>query len=331
MLGGRLKNFKQKKPRLYAFSHECEDHTKSKVAARGNFFERDGKMMFHCYHCSTSSLFSTFLNRTDPTLYKEYRLEIFRENKTNHVQQESVIAAPAVVESKLENKSSVVDSDVIMLSDLPIKHPVLEYVKSRMIPEEFYTRIGVVSNFYKFAGKYDESLAKINTPHPRLLFPFYDSDGSIICYSGRSFGNEKPKYVNVMVDKSKPKVYGLWRINKNKDIIAVEGQIDSLFLDNAIAIGSANYTSSYLQEMKDRVIILPDSDWKRNRQVYKSLLSAVELGFRVSIIPDSVKWKDVNDMIVKGGLKKEKIMEMVTSNVVSGVKAKFELNHRKKF
>jgi hypothetical protein len=334
LLGGRLPNFKQKRGNVFAFSHSCEDASKGRVKARANFYQVDDAMMFHCYHCSSSSLFSNFLRSEDPSLYQEYRMETFKESKgglgTGAIfkKQDPTPTVP------IQKKSEVIDSSLIPITSLDTKSGVMAYINSRRIPEEYHQHLFVAKDFYSFASKYDEiftSISKVNRPHPRLVFPFLDQDGSVICYSGRSFGDEQPKYVTVMVDKNRPKIYGLWKLDINKDIIAVEGQIDSLFLDNAIAVNGADYGLPFLTEHRDRIIVVPDSDWKRNRQVYKSLETVIDSGFRVALLPESVPWKDINDCVVKGGLSRHKLMELIRSNVTSGLRAKLELSHRKKF
>lgn len=327
LLGGRLPNFKQKRGNVFAFSHSCEDFSRSRVQTRGNFYQFNDSMMFHCYNCSQSSLFSKFLKSEDPSLYQEYRMEIFKETKGGLHSSAPIFSSQPVI----EKKNVHLDDELVMLNELPPTSSVMKYVNSRCIPRDSWGEIGVVKNFYKFASKYDEVFKKLNSPHPRLVFPFFDTDGSVICYSGRSFGKEQPKYVTVMVDKARPKIYGLWKVDTSRDILAVEGQIDSLFLDNCIAVNGADYNLPFLMENKDKIIVVPDSDWKRNEHIYNSLDGIIDAGFRVSLMPESIPWKDINDCIVKGKLSKEKVMEIIMQNVVSGLRAKLEINHRKKF
>lgn len=327
LLGGRLPNFKQKRGNVFAFSHSCEDFGRSRVQTRGNFYQMDDQMMFHCYHCSASSSFGKFLKQEDPNLYQEYRMETFKETKGGTQTNKPLFTALI----KPEPKHVDLDQDLIPITKLPETSSVIQYVMSRKIPKESWPDISIAKNFYKFAAKYDEVFEKLNSPHPRLVFPFFDSDGSIICYSGRSFGKEQPKYVTVMVDKSRPKIYGLWKLDMNRDILAVEGQIDSLFLDNCIAVNGGDFSLPFLEQNKSKIIVIPDSDWKRNKQVYGSLEKIIDEGFRVSLMPESIPWKDINDCIVKGNLSKQKVMEIIMQNVTSGLKAKLEISHRKKF
>ncbi len=333
LLSSRLPNFRQKKDEVFAFSHDCEDFSKSRVQRRGNFFKFNDKLMFHCYHCSSSSSFYSFLQYTDPGLFSQYRMELFKESsghkaeKISHLFPKTETPVTEIIKPKQEN--SVLDKSIIMLPDLPKSSPVWGYIKSRCIPEEYYDKIGVVADFYKFAEKYDSVFGGLNKTHPRLVFPFYDVDGSVICYSCRSFGKENPKYITLMVDKSRPKLYGLWKIDTARDIYVVEGQIDSMFIDNCIAINGSDYDQEFLIKHKDKIIVIPDSDWKRNKHIFKSLQNVIDKGFRVSLLPESLPYKDINDCVIHG-VKPEKLMGIVKSNITSGVKARVETTMRRK-
>lgn len=327
LLGGRLRNFKQKRGSVFAFQHNCESQDSRKT--RGNIFQADGNMMFHCYHCSSSSSFSNFLRSEDPNLHAEYRMEVFKEN-VGISSKPLFTSKPATTPVETKKLYSI-DPDIIMLDRLPENSGVIDYVRRRCIPESTWQTIGVVSDFYKFASKYDTIFGGLNKPQPRLVFPFLDVDGSVICYSARAFGSEHPKYATVMVDRTRPKIYGLHKLDISYDIFAVEGQIDSLFLDNSIAVNGGDFSHPFLVQNIDKIIIVPDSDWKRNRQVYKALEDTIQRGFRVALFPDSIPWKDINDCVVKGGLTPQKIMNIIRENVFSGLAAKTEIGFRKKF
>ena len=64
--------------------------------------------------------------------------------------------------------------------------------------------------------------------HPRLLIPFRNEKGEIFAYQGRAFGNEQPKYITIKLDEDADKIYGLDRVDKDKEIYVVEGPIDSM-------------------------------------------------------------------------------------------------------
>ncbi len=114
------------------------------------------------------------------------------------------------------------------------------------------------------------------------------------------------------------------RVDVSKPIIAVEGQIDSLFLDNAVAVGSANYNLDYINGNRDQVIIVPDNDFRRNRQVCEQLKSAVMRGAAVSLLP--AHWsKDINDIVKRDKVSKSDLMRQILGNKRRGAEALLEL------
>ena len=67
-------------------------------------------------------------------------------------------------------------------------------------------------------------------------------DGEVFAYQGRAFGSEQPKYITIKLDDNADKIYGLDRVDKTKTIFVVEGPIDSMFLDNCIAVAGADFS-----------------------------------------------------------------------------------------
>lgn len=327
-LSGRLKNFKQVKAHHYKFSHSCEDDKFGRLKARAYLFPAGDGLNVYCHHCGLSKTLGSFMREVDPNLFQEYRLETFKESHSPSAEKISSIL-PIVEEE--DPPPSVEEDSIVYLDSLPVDHPVLRYVEGRKIPKEFYSKIGVVYNFNRFAGKYVESFRTKKKKYPRLVFPFFKKDGSVSMYACRAFGQEQPKYIKLTVDEKADHIYGLWRIDESKDIFALEGQIDSLFLENAISVGSADYGSEWIRKHRDKVVIVPDSDYKRNPQVYKSLDNAVRSGFRIALLPETIPWKDINDCVVKGNMSSKFLQETLISNIVQGPKAMLELSFRKKF
>lgn len=327
ILSARLAKFKQIKPQVYKFQHSCEDPSHPKQ--RGYIFPAGDGLNVYCHHCGMSHKLGKFIQLTDPNLYQEYNLETFK-NRCAPTEKINIVFESQDLPDK-GNELQTLDSDIKWVSELSPTHPAREYVSKRMIPEKFFNKIGIVRDFNKFAAKYEDSFKEKTKVYPRLIFPFYDKDNKVYRYSCRAFGNEKPKYIKLIVDPSAAGIYGLWRIDEEKDIFVVEGQIDSLFLDNAIAVGSADYSSKYIQEHRDKLIIVPDSDYKRNPQVYQSLVRAVESGLRVALLPESIPWKDINDCVVKGNINSRDLQDILRNNISSGLSAKLELSYRKRF
>lgn len=326
LLGARLLNFKEKKPDLFTFSHTCEDRSHSKVKARGYIYRQENSLYVKCHHCSLSHKLSTFLQQECPTLADEYRLEMYKEKVnsgqlTPRVPERKEIIIPKV------SLDSVLDG-LIALSTLPKSHPAVLYAKKRAIPEEHYKSIFFCPKFFKYAVKYKDSFAKMKEDYPRLVFPYFDANGRVYALTARAFGNEEPKYIFLSIDERKENIYGIWRIDASKPIIAVEGQIDSLCVDNAIAVGGADYNSALLRSLQSTLIIVPDNDFIRNKQVADSVMKAIKAGYAVSLFPASFKYKDINEATKK--MTKQEIQTIILDNVKRGAEAELELIFRRK-
>ena len=159
--------------------------------------------------------------------------------------------------------------------------------------------------------------------HPRLLIPFRNEKGEVFAYQGRAFGKEQPKYITIRLDDDTTKIFGLDRIDDTKQVYAVEGPIDSLFLDNCIAVGGAD-----LAKLENDVVIIFDNE-PRNKEICKQMDSCIGFGKRIVIWPDSMKHKDINDMIMAGYVK-EQIQEIIDDNIFSGASAKLRFSEWKK-
>ena len=131
------------------------------------------------------------------------------------------------------------------------------------------------------------------------------------------------RYITIILDESKPKLYGLDSVNYDKPIFIVEGPFDSLFLDNSIAmagsavnirsLGWSNYIWVYDNE-------------PRNRQIIDRISAAIDRGDKVVIFPDHIVEKDINDMVLAG----HNVNSLVQSNTYSGLEAKLKLTKWKK-
>lgn len=250
-----------------------------------------------------------------------YKEKVNSGQLTPRVDERKEIIIPKV------SLDSVLDG-LIALSTLPKSHPAVLYAKKRAIPEEHYKSIFFCPKFFKYAVKYKDSFAKMKEDYPRLVFPYFDANGRVYALTARAFGNEEPKYIFLSIDERKENIYGIWRIDASKPIIAVEGQIDSLCVDNAIAVGGADYNSALLRSLQSNLIIVPDNDFIRNKQVADSVMKAIKAGYAVSLFPASFKYKDINEATKK--MTKQEIQTIILDNVKRGAEAELELIFRRK-
>lgn len=327
ILGAKLLNFKQLKTNLYLFSHDCEDKSKSRVRARAYIYLKGHSLMVKCHHCGMSHRLPTFMKQVAPSLLEEYDMEMFKEKSMM-----GLIRTPVPV---MNQPKPAPRDDVLVglksLKELPPSHPAVLYSERRAIPRKYFKEIFFVPKFNSFASKIEPRFLNIpkDKEHPRLLFPYFDEQGKVFALAARAFGKEEPKYISLTLDQTKDRIYGMWRIDTSKTIYAVEGQIDSLCIDNAIAVGGADYGASLLQVHKDKLVIVPDNDFVRNKQVADSLYKAIKGGFSVALFPDTFKYKDLNEA-AKKNFDSAELQRIIDSNVKRGAEAELELIFRRK-
>tara|TARA_B110000967_G_scaffold203456_1_gene244151 strand:+ start:166 stop:951 length:786 start_codon:yes stop_codon:yes gene_type:complete len=202
------------------------------------------------------------------------------------------------------------------IKDLPKEHPARRIVEKRRLPPESLSDLYLCESFFKFTNSIiPKKFPSLDGDHPRLLIPFRDENGEVFAYQGRAFGNEQPKYITIKIDADRDKIFGLDKVDRSKPIYVVEGPLDSLFLDNCIAVAGADFSN-----MEGDLTVIYDNE-PRNKEINKQIEKTINQGKSVCMWPDNMKCKDINDMIIDG-YSKEQIQEIITNNTFSGVAAK---------
>ena len=118
LLSIRLEKFKQKKDYLWNFRCPvCGDSQRFKNKARGFVFQIKGKLVYKCHNCSVGMSLPNLIETIDPILYKEYRLEKFKE--TNPHQKVDMRKVKKIVSQKPTFKKDIL-SDITPLNKLNI-------------------------------------------------------------------------------------------------------------------------------------------------------------------------------------------------------------------
>jgi len=126
-----------------------------------------------------------------------------------------------------------------------------------------------------------------------------------------------------MLDDNRTKVYGLDRVDFNKTVYITEGPIDSLFIDNAIAMAGADIDWKLL---KDREAVFVFDNEQRNPEIIKRMSNAIDRGYEIVIWPTHLVEKDLNDMAMSG----QDVQSLVEFNTYSGLEAHVKLSEWKK-
>lgn len=311
-LSSRLKNFKDKGNGVFEFSHSCESAASRK--RRGYFYKKGSGYNFFCHNCQESTKFFKFLQHTDTMLYKEYQLEVFKDSMTTSTKKQEEI-----VEKKEEvSKTLSVVTGLVPYRDLPETHPAWKYVLDRKIPESMYSDIYFCRDFYPWAAKFNKQFEKVTTKEPRLVIPYRTRTGEVFAFTCRAYGKSERKYIEIKLDPEIELIYGLDRLNTAKTIYCLEGPIDSMFVPNSIAVGGASYSGDFFNKYKHNIVIVPDNDWKRNKDVANQIEKMAKNGFKVALLPDTWTAKDINKAVQDGGYTSEEIVKIIDQSVKQG-------------
>ena len=331
LMSSRLPLFKVKSTRPYKINFRCVicgDSQKKASLTRGWLTEgRTGGLRFKCFNCNAqvgkSNSFYDFLQMQDPILFKDYVTERYMNDaktvKTDDVPEE-IKKAPVFDNSPLKK--------IKKLSQLAPDHPVKQYVQSRQIPSDKHYLLYYAPKFKTWIntilpGKFDMTFpnGKPKRDEPRLILPFFDENGNLFGVSARGFDPDGLRYITIMFDESKPKIFGLSTVDWDKPYFVVEGAIDSLFLPNAIAMAGADGNMGGLSHTENATIVYDNEP--RNAEIHKAMERLIRAGQRVCVWPSWVKEKDINAMVLDG---MSDIPKIIADNSYKGLTASLYLN-----
>lgn len=324
LLSHRVRNFKQKKDYLWNFSCPiCGDSQKNKTKARGYVFQKQQKFFYSCHNCGVGLTLGNLIKHIDPELYKEYALEKYKEGNgigaTNLKAPAFDVPTPKF--GKLEKAKIFERAEWI--NKLPKGHFCLAYVNGRKLPEKFHDKLLYTDNFKAFCDATIPDHGKEDLPSDqRLVIPFYDEYNNLIGVAGRALvtADHKLRYIKIKANEALKKlVYGLDRIDTTRTVKIVEGELDSIFLDNCIASGDSSLVQTAENISAENKILIFDNE-PRNKEIVKLMKDAIDLGHNVVIWPNTIEQKDINDM-VKAGISPDEIESIISNNTFCGLQA----------
>lgn len=327
-VSGRLSLFTQKKDDLYNFRCPfCGDSQKHKTKARGYIYRKKDDYFYMCHNCSISTSFYNFLDKVDSAKTKEYALERY---KINSFGKNTNVSKEKVSEHELESSAPVFKKrlDIPTIESLPEEHYAKTYVNERQIPKQFFSELYYSEDFKGFVDSLGIEKDGLIENDPRLIIPFYNQQKKLIAIQGRALGNSKLRYITLKMSDDENKFFGLDRIDPDKMIRVVEGPIDSMFIENAIATADSNLPSVTKIFDKSKVVLIYDNE-PRNKEIVKQMEKAIEEHYNVLIWPEMVEAKDINDMILEGFSPFE-IEDIIEKHTFVNLRAKMEFVNWKK-
>lgn len=326
-LGSYLRNFKQKSQYLWNSSCPvCGDSKSKSSKARLYIYRQQTGLFCKCHKCSYSTNIGNLIKYIDATLYSEYVLERYKGNAKPHNDHRKIEEAiPLLKTIKLDLLEDDILSKLKRIDKLAETHAAVKYVIKRKIPREFWNLLYYTPKFYKYVNENIKfQFPSLGGDHPRLVIPFFNEFGKCFALQGRAFGKEIPKYYTIKIDDIQEKIYGLERIDYSKPILITEGPIDSLFLPNALSVSGSSFDSPTIKKILTNATIVSDNE-PRHKDIVKIIEKNINLGYSVCMFPETIKEKDINEMI-QSGLTSEEIFEIISNNTFSGIEAKLKLS-----
>ena len=319
LVSSRLEKFKQVRNGVYTFRCPyCGDSEKYRNKTRGYFFAKKSGLVFKCHNCGVGRSFANFLKDNANDLHDEYVMERYKSGLTGKGRN---VADPKFDFEKPKFVKS--QTDLPRVSELNNDHPAKGYLLGRGIPESKFSDLYYAENFCQWTNDQKPTFTNVKKDHPRIIIPFIDTDGKWFGYQGRSLDfNDKMRYITIMLDEDRPKIYGLSTVNQDTTVYITEGPFDSLFVENGVAMCGADVdVSNYNWD----VVYIFDNE-PRNKQICDRISNTIDRGDKVVIWPRNLKQKDLNDMVLAG----HDIRNLVECSIYQGLEAKVKFTEWKR-
>lgn len=324
---------------LHCKCHICGDSKKRNTASRLNAQNYDGTWFVKCYNCGYSGNWMSYLRDYHPSLYEECMKEIKFGNisrlkdkregiKIDEISTNVEDAVEVLRKNNMPEKAIIFPPTVYRVSDIQESHPIVQYVKSRKLPRSSWDKLFFTNDFRSLVCMHKEmSEGYSDYKEPRLVIPIYNENGVMVGYQGRALRkqDEAIKYMTIKVDDNASKLYGLERVDPTKTVYVLEGPLDSLFLDNAIAMTGGSLSLDKMPFPNKRVYVLDIE--RRHQDTHRRISNLIDAGERV-VLFDKCNWegKDINDLLLKNDIDIEDIEDYMKNNIVGGWEARLRFN-----
>jgi hypothetical protein len=291
----------------------CGDSAKSIHAKHGYFYTRHGKLFYKCHKGCTSTTFESILKKEYPEIYTRFKLDKFKNGNRYKL-----------TVSKPLTSSSVKEELFIPISSLQDTHPAIKYLTSRKVPPEKWNRLYYTNSIKKIAAKLSKYQDVNFQDGDYIVFKFIRNN-SLTHIGFRNIHPSSFRYTTLELSET-DKIFGLDVVKFDRQIKVVEGQFDSLFLDNCIAMSGLSCNFEILKS-HDAVFIFDKEP--RNKFLIQAIEKAIESGFAVCMMDDRFIGKDINDYVINGASVQE-IESYIKVFQKKGLRAEMELNRFKR-
>ena len=281
-----------------AFNAECPVCKEGKSSGRTRrLFYFPNKQYLYCHNCSKAWLPFEWVKEVTslsiPEILKRNREKtgdtLTFESKSKQV-SDKIVATTLITDLPEDNIDLTNLTQLDYYKDNEFVKLALQYCNTRRL----WSAVNTCRKFY---------ISLTDRIHKnRLIIPFFDDAGKIICYQTRALiANQTPKYLTKFGEKE---IFGLQNIDASIPYIFVfEGPIDSMFVKNGVAMASLSPTQKQLQQLNNQIgyqlIYVLDND-KDNKQTSKKIEKYIREGKMIFIWPKELKqYKDFNEVCCK--------------------------------
>ena len=338
LVSSRLERFKAQGKNAYNFRCPlCGDSHKDKRRTRGYIVSSDKKQMttFFCHNCGASMSLGSFLRDQAPDLYSAYKMDKFgkRLGVRSAPVDEGIFANSAEVNERRLNN--------LLNHCVPlIDHPTaLEYAKSRKLPEDLYGELYGINDVRQLTSRIDKYKDRKFPQVPALVIPFFNEDGSYDFIQCRVIGEceSRHRFITLEINETS-KIYGTNRVVWSDPVYVLEGPIDAMFIDNAMATAGAAAGLAEIERQNrlhgnalSNICLLFDNDYKTNPEILDYIIKYSEAGYSVVLYDRAFDGiKDVNEAVQKHGWTREEVNDYVRGRTYNGLRAKLELSSLQK-
>lgn len=288
---------------------------------------------FYCHNCGVGGSLFHFLSTYHPDLHSEYIFKEFLQKKQN-----TEIVLPSVPSMKeiLKVDDSVFHSigNLIPVELLSSTDPFRLYLYNRNLDVTGTEkgRFFVATDIKAILDANGVNTNNMDYIPPCLVIPFFKQDRTFDIFQVRfidmvSPGWKGPKYLTFKKTPGAEKIYWLDFIDKSKTVYTTEGPIDSMFIQNSIAVGGSDM-NKYLEYLDDVVYVLDNQP--KNKEIVNKIEKLISLNKKVVIWPSYVSGlKDINDIIIQGTTRQE-LSRLLSERTFCGLDALVEFISWKK-
>jgi hypothetical protein len=262
------------------------------------------------------------LRQFRPAIYDDYRAALQAEARGIAPKLPAAVPAPPVSNERHsaadpETLLAFIQSELPSAFSLAVDHPARRYVERRQLPERHRDLLLWDDAFNHTAALLD---GQDRRPDARLVIPYLDVTGKkLTAILGRSIeASVHPKYLAAKTDPDSPLIFGLDRVHPDRQVLVLEGPLDSLFLENAAAVTGTALTKAADVLPKEQLVLVYDNQAK----IADHMIRAAQDGFRVAVwwFQGGEGKKDINDLVL-AGYAPEKLVALLVENSFTGTEA----------